>query len=165
MPTPVVTTPPPVTPTPTPAPTPTPTPTPAPAPAPATINVTGSWTEHSRELPGETDGIVVLTQTGSSISGTVVVDPIAGVTVVTNSISGSVSGNNVTLTWTYVLRQTREGATLTGTITAVFSLVATTATAMSGSAVVSATSSCTGSGACPAPLNDTFNESVSLVKQ
>lgn len=127
--------------------------------------MTGSWTEPSRELPGESEGIVVLTQTGSSISGTVVVPPIAGTTVVTNSISGSVSGNNVTMTWTYAARQTRDGATLTATITAVFSMVATTGTAMSGSAAISVTSTCTGSGACPAPVNDTFIESVSLVKQ
>lgn len=167
-PTPTATALPPTAPAPLPTPTPAPTPAPAPAPTPPTpptINVTGSWTEPSRELPGESEGIVLLTQTGSSIAGTVVVDQIAGVTVVTNSISGSVSGNNVTMTWIYVGRQTREGATRTATLSAVFSLVATSSTAMAGPVAVSVTANCTGSEACPAPTSETFNESVSLVRQ
>lgn len=109
---------------------------------------------------------MILTQTGSSISGTVLVPPTAGVSIGTNSISGSISGNAVAMTWTLVLIATSEGITITTTGRSVFSLVATSNTAMSGQVSTTATAVCSGSQQfCPPPVTTASNSSASLVKE
>jgi hypothetical protein len=148
-----------------PAPTP-PAPTPpAPAPPatpPSAINVTGTWRD-----AGSGSGAMTLTQTGSSISGTVQVPLSAGARIGRNDVSGSISGNAVTLTWNLVLIITSGGITATTTGTSVYTLVATSSTAMSGSVTGDATTVFVCSdGDCPPPVTAPRSVlSVSVVKQ
>jgi hypothetical protein len=121
--------------------------------------VTGTWGDGGV-------GSIILTQTGSSISGTVLVPPTAGVSIGTNSISGSISGNAVAMTWTLVLIARAEEITITTTGSSVFSLMATSNTAMSGQVSTTATAVCSGSQQfCPPPTTTASTSSVSMVKQ
>lgn len=107
-----------------------------------------------------------LTQTGTSISGTVELSaPAGGVTIVTNAITGSIAGNAVTMTWTLAVRTPSGSNTITTTGTALFSLVATSSTAMSGTVASSVTAVCSGSASCPAPTTATSNYTVALAKR
>jgi hypothetical protein len=122
--------------------------------------VTGTWRD-----AGSASGALSLTQSGSSISGTVLSPPTGGLTIAANSISGSISGNTVNMTWTFALRSTFEGTTIVATTTSVFSLVAASSTAMSGTVRGTGSVVCTGEF-CPAPVTvPPTNSNVSLVKQ
>jgi len=152
---------PPVCPTPVPTPqcpAPSPTPTPMPTPTPTALNVTGTW-----RTAGSTEALV-LTQTGTAISGTVTIGS-TPVTIVTNSITGSVAGNNVTFTWTLVGQAPADTATIRSSSVTVFTMVASSSSAMSGSVVATITTSCAGSQFCP-PDTVTKNPSTaSFTKQ
>lgn len=150
---------PPVCPTPVPTPQcPAPSPTPAPTPAPAPINVTGTW----RSANGAE--ALVLTQSGTAISGSATLGALP-VTVVTNSITGSVSGSNVTFTWTLVTRTSADTVTITSTTTMTFSMVAAGSSAMSGTATAVITTVCAGSQFCPPSTTTTNTSSGTFTKQ
>lgn len=124
-------------------------------PTPGAINVTGLWS-----------GGLSLTQSGSSISGSVVgLPPTPGATVVTNSITGTIVGNSVNLTAVYAVRTTADTATITATATSQYSLQAASSSLMSGTVSGSVVTICVGSQYCP-PSSTTpiASSSVTLTK-
>lgn len=157
----VADTPPPPNPAPPVCPTPVPTPqcpAPSPPPAPAPINVTGTWPSANGAEA------LVLTQSGTGISGTATLGALP-VTVVTNSITGSVSGSNVNFTWTLVTRTSADTATITSTATTTFTMVASSSSAMAGTASAVITTVCAGSQFCPPATSSSNTSSTAFTKQ
>lgn len=106
--------------------------------APTGLNVTGNWTV--TDTSGGGSGTMTLTQSGSSITGTANMPAIAGTTIVTNRVTGSVSGSRVNLAYSLSTRTSGGGFTTTCIGTTNYVLQATN-TRMTGPS--SGSASCT----------------------
>lgn len=131
---------------PTPVATPTPTPAPTPAPTPSGVNIAGTWGD-------STGDYLRLTQIGNAITGTFIVAPSAEVTIVTNTVTGTSTGNTVSLALVLAGRRAASGGTLLTTVTSQFEMVVTGST-MSGTLATTVTGVCSGSQSCPAPTSE-----------
>jgi hypothetical protein len=120
-----------------------------------TINLTGTWRAN-----GEPH--FTLSQNGTAITGTLTTGPaVPNVTVVTNTVSGTISGSAVNLTGTLVLSASGGGITFTTTITFRYALQAANSSNMSGTVTV--TQTCAGSEFCPPTINS--SQSATFIKQ
>jgi hypothetical protein len=113
-------------------------------PGPGAVNISGIW---NVTIKANCCDRVSLTQNGSTITGTTLgIASGGGVTVTANSVTGTISGSNVSLTQVLGLRASADGVTITTTVTSRYTLQATS-TRMTGSF----TSSSVVSGPVPIP--------------
>lgn len=80
---------------------------------PTALNITGNWTVTDTGAAGS--GTMSLTQNGNSITGTAVMGSMAGATIVTNRVTGSVSGTTVTLAHALTISIPGASTTCSGT--------------------------------------------------
>ncbi len=102
------------------------------------LNISGNWTVTSTSASGS--GTMTLTQTGTSITGAAVIPPVAGATILTNRVTGSISGSTVNLAHALSISVAAGGSTTTCTGTTNYVLQATS-TRMTGT--FSDTTACT----------------------
>lgn len=149
-------------PTPTPAPVATPAPTPAPAPAPV-LNLSGTWTGTIRPAArsGQSYRVTswIATQSGTSITGPVVVDVGDGV-LVSAILAGTISGAELTsVTFTVAAGSIRElpACSFSGT-----GAYAATTTSITGNIAMTFAAPCVGTERVSPTATDTW--SVTLAK-
>lgn len=129
-------------------------------PPPTGLNVSGNWTVTT---PNGESGTMTLTQTGSSIAGAMVIPQVPNATVLTNRVTGSVSGSTVTLSAAFSFRSTEGSVVVTCDVTTNYVLQATN-TRMTGTS--SGTGTCTHNvpGAPQAPTTS-VNTTATFTKQ
>ena len=124
------------------------------------VNLTGTWTETvSNSAQSNGSGRATLTQSGNNITGTTLGLP----GLISDSITGTVSGNAVTLTEVWRLQVSVSGAAATCTETIRESLTVTNANSMSGTFTLSG--QCTISAPVPVPpINVTDSGRISFTR-
>lgn len=124
-------------------------------------------------IPGQPGGLVLSQAsgstaiTGTALNPTIPLPPGTTLTVVTNSITGSVVGSTVTLTHAHVgvVRTITEGVTITatGTGNTRYSFQATSTTMSgTGTTTVTTVTTCSGSEFCPPSTTSTTTNTVSV---